>query len=997
MKTIPDKEKNKKVLFLVLIIPVFCLYLFSLSYLNSLNRQIGLNMFEKDSDIVLTRLKNSADTEKFVCQSLQSISLHANSPEELKEKILGFGSGLQLKFELCVWDENGEVLFNDFDRITQQNLKQIFESLGLLKKTRAGFANDFEALEFPKSPSSVDESADSETMPVDVEAKIRATEQERLKELLGPEFHAIFYTKCYEGKNLRLIRTDVGHQSPLLWLKVSQKFGAMLSFAPGDLKKNIGLHQLLGQEKANDRMIIGFTDGTDKFSNRDFSLPDGFEIFTSRFSPEKAGKYLIKSNFIANNLVGFCLTDEKAIKGDFFARNSGGENFIILFFPFFVAFLSYMFLFRHKNLGFSIRLQFLLVFLFANLTSGLVISIIFKDFLLSFHANLEQKALNDSIEILKTCDDLYLNELTFQKIQLEKKLKQLRQRLSLTGIKADLISDLLQDMEPPPSRMYLVGSKSAELASEDGIVTKRDVLVDFSGKLKSLSIVLKFIRLMKEVGQFYLNKINNEEISFKEAYKAEAIIESLSKQKPTEQMLQFFEHDSNFWEWGFWSSIFPSYIKTFRIGENSKFDYTFLYMWLSIDLQRHYLESSLIKLSKNDLGLKLFAIDNNLSVCLPHMGLKKGELKIFAEKIQAKESNRFSKINFENQDCFFLSIPGNRLVNFYLIGILPTDKISKEIKDTETFLIKLFLFCILISAVLGIVVSSTILNPLAELELGAKAIQKRDFSFRLPNLGENEFGNLGQVLNDLFVDYEEVSSASVIREKLIDSCKDPVKAGNLVIFSLTFPVADSCHDFLYFRRPGEEKFDFLLGAPEQKGVSANLILAFTKGALIQFENENRPFSDNLPMLHGLFRKCNQNSFQHKTIALLQGIVDGDKSEISLRNAGLKYSLVYRGGDLSVLDLPESLPVGDNEYFACNLIKTSLAKDEILFLFSHDFASKQDFARIRKDLEAIIRQKSAEDEIERLVDSYFLSQFAKKEIRNGFSLVVIYGLHDRVSS
>jgi HAMP domain-containing protein len=409
-------------------------------------------------------------------------------------------------------------------------------------------------------------------------------------------------------------------------------------------------------------------------------------------------------------------------------------------------------------------------------------------------------------------------------------------------------------------------------------------------------------------------------------------------------------------------------------------------MWTSFDLQKHYLETYLPKHSKNNLGLKLFAVANNFKVALPS---ENSDLDLFIEKIRAQEAQNFLKVKFNNQDGLFISIPGKRVSNFYLIGILPSENITREVKNTEAYMMKLFITCLLISVAFGFVTSSSVLRPLSALEQATDAIHKRDFTFRLPDLGNNEFGSLGMVINDLFVDYEEVFNASIIREKLLDSLEEPVQIGNLTIVSRSFVLSDSCPDFLHVKRPGEKELGFFLGTVEQTGVSANLILALTKGAIIQFECDDCQVSESLGMLQELFETFNQNSAHQKTISLLHGIVDGENSKVKFLNAGLKYALVWKQGILQVLKLPDNPPVGNAECNNFTYLEIPVNEGEILFLFSNGISSHDQLEQICNALNEVISKRRLEGGITQLIFGYFHEQLVTQKLKKDLSLVVIY--------
>lgn len=994
------KSENRKTVYFsraagllaLIIIPVLLLFYFSLSYLNSLEREARLKEFAAKCDTILNKLSISAHTEEFVCRRLQEISLSAASSREMLRQIDTFTNQFSLQVEHCIWKADGDIEFSNLKGIDHEKLKQVFKILLEAAKDKNSVANEYES--FERSEKAIDEEQKPENFPqpsVFKSSEEKEAQYAKVRDVLGAAFNPLFYQGCYEGKKLRLNKSEVSNFSSLIWLKLSENFATLVIFKPGDLLKRHGLKELLNSFKTNENMVIGFSDGRTLASSKPCTLEQDYNFSSSKFSIAATSKYYLKSGSIGNGLVGFCLTDKKSIDMSFFASCLRGKKSLLILFPFFILIIAALFLFNEKYFFFPIKIQFVLLFVVAYLLSGLVISIITKDYLGSYKQSLEQTALNDAIEVLKNCDDLFLNELTLQKIRLEKKLAETRLALKRQSIDESLVRDLLRGMKPFPARMYLVGSQSEALGTEDGVVTRKKILADFTGKLKALPVLLKFIRIMREVGQYYLKKINLEEVSFRKAYKLEAIVESLSKQKPIEQFLQFFEKDSDFWEWGFWANVYPSYIKTFRLDSNKKYDYTFLYLWFNFELQKHYLERSLPLLSKNESGLKVFAIDNRFNHCLPATGNEFNDRKLrkeFARFVQTHEEGRISSIKLNNNNYFIVSIPGSRLSDFYLLGLLSPEKINRKIEKTGSFLTNLFVACLLISILLSVIVSASILKPLSRLEAGAEALKERNFKFRVKDLGNNEFGKLGKILNNLLIDYGEIFNAAVVMEKLCDTSSESRKIGPWKFLSRSFHFSEAFSDFLHLYKANQPDCSLLFGTAEQRGIAANLILAFAKGALLRFENDAVNYSNCLPGLNKLFLKSNGKQAHQMAIAMLQVWSNRENHCLNITNAGFRDAILWENENLKQLRLPDSEPLGHNAIETFPKLEIPFAPGKKIMLFSAGFSTNNCFKQFGREFSTWLIANKSEPNLDELIIEYLSNKLDPGQVAKDLTIVVI---------
>jgi len=286
-----------------------------------------------------------------------------------------------------------------------------------------------------------------------------------------------------------------------------------------------------------------------------------------------------------------------------------------------------------------------------------------------------------------------------------------------------------------------------------------------------------------------------------------------------------------------------------------------------------------------------------------------------------------------------------------LIGLYPASAIDRKVTRKKQIFVALAIVSILVSLAMGLFVSRSILIPLAELQRGIAALQKRDFAFRLADLGGDEFGNLARVFNTTLVDLEELQVASTVQEKLSDNMSEVAQSGRLKWFAASSSQYRFAGDYLAVEQISDEKVMILLGDVAGSGIGVSLIVAFVKAALLQLKHLYGQPEQLLLRLDFLLRELSGRAGR-KCMTMQCALLDCQKAEVTVANAGHCFPVTVNlaEGNAEVAEMP-STPLATGSRVSCCVKTFNLRPGESIILYSGGLYrnSENGFADFIKDL------------------------------------------------
>ncbi len=890
--------------FAALFMPVSILLIGSL-YMSSLQQKNKLATFAAEGFETLETMRYVADTEQYLCNSINELFLKNADPEKLEQAVSAFLAENGIKAEYFIWNENGEISRSNFAyENLQGDLRQAFFALNKIRKD-------------PGRPGI-----------------ISADEENNLRQLFGRHFFPSFYSNCFTGRFRELLRTDAARKKPLTWMNVAENIGLCVLLDYDVLDSDCGLKALLKNNKRN--LIPGYVDKTTIHCS-DSKLASLLkehlnEIKIGYNEMFEVGEYRVLINYLSGKSQNFCAVKPEMLKSSerLFWFNFARAIFVVIILLF--TFLSFRVIVLNQKLSLKITAQLLLLFTVSNLLPGYVMLVICSDFLQQLKKSLIVEAFNQSNFHLQKVDELYISEYTQQKRSFDKVAEKFRANLKKARINRETMRSFVDPQFPEPMNLFLVASSSNMVAGSRGIVENGEVKEAFYTDFRKDSERINIMTSLQKLGLFLLKRMNEDPVPNKLETEVEFIGESLFQKRPFE-LVKHFSGIHFFADWTLGKRNSPFYIEFFRLFDPDKNDYLMVYFWDMYDLEMAFVARQFFNLNRNNLGLKVFAIDERIETSFPPEALEHEKIREIAFKLRDRNLTRPEYIRYEDQDFLLTGYKCLSMMHMRLLALYPLEKINAAIDAKWKILLKFVLISLLISVFLGLSVAGSIVRPLVQLQQGVEALNNRNFSYRLPELGKDEFGHLAAIFNETLVDLEEMQAAKIVQEKLLVPMTEKLLSNNFLAFGKTESLSGMGGDYFEHFTIDEGKTSFLLGDVAGRGVSNSLILAFVKSAvnLLQSYEASKFMSELNRMLLESSRTRQAKSFA------CQLVQTGDNGLVTLANAGLPYPVLvdHRRRCASVIELP-ALPLGRTKKWRPVVSEIRLEPETSIVCFSSGF-------------------------------------------------------------
>lgn len=847
-----------KLIFTTVLLPLLIFWAGTF-YLASLNREMRFRAFATEADETLAAMRTVAETEKYLCSGLRTIFDGCNDAGELKSAVEKFAHEHELEMRYLIWQPSGDIFFANF--AYQSSAGDWSKAFLQMKEVARNTYNN-------------------------LETNIPAAVLENLRQVFGPHFFPLFYGICFSGRDLCLLRPDATLNFPLTWLNVNDRFGLTVLFDYNVLTALPGLKKMV-KNASGDLQIGFFSRNAISCRNQDLVndlKPRQNALRQSFGNQQNLPGYYIFTNFFDENLTGFCAVERSSIDGV-----SAGRLMMVALLLLHLCFavyaiLSYRVVVLQVKLSLGIRKQLLLLFVVANILPGFLLMVSGFDYLQQFRAGLFNLTYNQSLAYLQNIDELFRNEYTIQKERLTQSFKELREALRKNQLNRLTIENFLEKQSPAPDMLFLVASSTGMVAGKGGIIKDGKLIDEFDTSLKTNSVRINIMNAIFKLGSYVMAIINKVPVSSKTGTEVEFIAESLMQKKPVEMVRMFYERGT-FWQWGIGQAKHPIFVDNFSLFSPELIDYVMLYVWDARVLEIGFLKRIFLDLTRNEAGIKVMAVNDVMTRAFPEEILGNRLLMDFALKLRDRTLTRPEFCTIDGNDYLLAGFKCILMPTIRLFALFPARQIEQEVTSRGYLMLLLLLLSLLVSISLGLSVAAGVLNPLSILQVGIEELQKRNFAYRLPDLGRNEFGALAHIFNDILVDLEEMQVAAIVQEKLMTRMENSLQIGCLKFFGRTVAPGDSGSDYFEVFDTFEKIPALLLGSVSGQGVGKCLLLAFVKSAAIQIREMS---AQPLEFMNGLNSMIHlSKSVDHGMSISLQYVLPSADGKIEIVNTGLQ--------------------------------------------------------------------------------------------------------------
>ena len=394
------------------------------------------------------------------------------------------------------------------------------------------------------------------------------------------------------------------------------------------------------------------------------------------------------------------------------------------------------------------------------------------------------------------------------------------------------------------------------------------------------------------IGKRIMSELNGEVRNTKEADRLELLFESLMQKSFSEITHNFIKAMGGLTPWGFGRTLNLALLNFISAGNHEKIDFMALMIWSSPQVQEEYLLKTIDEINRNPLGLKVILCNHFNGKFHPANDLISDKLADYFKRIVEQPTEEIEIIELDGQEYMVVGFIGKHLSRYKIMGLYPIDRLDKAIAGQRTDLFLFALFCLILAAWLAQILSQSFLNPLNSLQEAAIAIEKRDFSHRVGDLGKDEFGETAAIFDEVMVGLEELAVAKIVQESLFPAVA--LQRGSFRIYGKSLAMTELGGDYFDYFTIDDDHVAALLGDVAGHGVGAALIMAMAKAAIVKCRDRLKTPVKLLESLHDLIYSSKTRK-QKKIMTFQYLTADCTTGKVVYSNAGGCSPIFFQNG------------------------------------------------------------------------------------------------------
>ncbi len=698
------------------------------------------------------------------------------------------------------------------------------------------------------------------------------------------------------------------------WADFNEKSGAIVLFPPGIEKKNHGIKEFLKEfDLVGSHIALG-KEGF-FFSNMPEQTPDKLWQLKKTFiagAPEvyhgAAGVYT--GRFVGKDLF-FCL-----FKG--IDKNSAGRGTLLfsLILAFFWALAFNRILHEKPHAGISIRYVVIAIITCSNIFPLLIMGILGQQYVEQKRQILIEERRSDAVKFLRQIEGEFVAATHKIKNFAIQQIDQLGETLRHEPISLENTISFRKSMARVEGKFMVVASTTYPSIS-DVVFMGKDKAFALENLDPSSELSLEFIetadksqldrvklnQTMCKCGAAFIAFYNGSSLAEQVLTEVELIIEAIFQSKLHATFHKFLRLLENVEHIGMGTEKHPTFMHFLSFNSENLADYLFMFHFNQRVHAENYMTGMRSLFRRNIHGIRV--------VYSQGQNLKNLEIAPFTERLKLREL--FARLtSFPQPQAELVDLAGQTWVSVgfvskiigdnSLIALSPTGEIERLLSIEKRQLFGIMLINILLVAGITLIFVQTLIKPVNLLQTGTEAIRSRNFAFRIPWSGKDEFGRMARVFNSALADLQEMSLARDVQQQLFP--KQQVETGHYDLFCKTLTMADLGGDYLDTFQLDDEKFVMVLGDVAGHGVGAAMIMAMAKSAMLNStELLDRP-AELLNRLHDLIYRTKSKK-QKKIMTFQYVMVDTREHKVVFSNAGgcNPYIVRLQSGAVEELTVP----------------------------------------------------------------------------------------------
>lgn len=896
---------------LFVIIPLL-IFFSGFNHIDKLHQANRLSIIEQNLATDLLNFEMNHNTETFLARIFLEAFKQSSAGDPV-EVMNQYHQRLEGNFDYILWDNSGKLLHSTL----------------ATEKANGDWNQAWKTLKKPFITSSKD---------------LQFTDEEMInvRNLIGPQLVMEGIDNCRSENNERLLWTDSAGHYPLAWINYSGTISLIVFVNSDYLNSKPGLQYFIKYSQPNDtRYQLGYIENNNTFSNIPLPDTESAKAILSQHNLSAGLRFETTSAFyyprvIDNNMSIFATVAKNQV---YAAENSRGFIaalvVMLLLLPF--AVLSTREALSGKQLRISLSRKLGLLFVYSN---GLPLAMLF--FMGYDYINQKQYALLDElhaqgIRFLQNFDERFESEHSLRIFKIQSAIEDLKTNLASSPLNIESFSIFARQLSQVQKnsgtpRFFLVASDCAILGTAETFEINSQIR-----KIRTREIAgaedkkrTEEYRISRTIGEFILGSLNGLPANAKSATEVELLAESTMQKTITEIQHEFIAGAGRIAVWGMGSSIHFAFIDLISLAKSQKYDYLLMYTWMAGNLENSYLNRQFLNATRNINNLQICIINEKNDIYYPaasaYQTALRNRMKSFTHKPNA--TRQFININ----DCEYLimGLQGKSLQNFCLAGLYPVNEVRVKIYEEKKILVTAGILSLLLALALGQILSHSILFPLQVLANGADAIRQRDFAHRLPELGNDEFGEMARLFNETMVDLEELKVAGAVQDHLLP--KKLPESGQIKLYGKNISMGDLGGDYYDYFNTSPSRFSILIGDVSGHGAGAALVMAMAKAGVMHMHDYHEKPAELIMKMHELIVAARSNSQQFMTFQYLN--FDYRTAKAVYSNAGGWNPLIINPGTNSAREIVLPGPMlGALKRPRFSETEISLAEGEALLLYT----------------------------------------------------------------
>jgi len=849
-------------IFIGFLMPVMAFWLIS-AFFAEQNAEAELRAFGNLADSAAQQLESRSDNSEFWCHELNRHFASAETVDKFVSSLKMLAEKHHENIRWVIWNADSEVVAKKVD---SQHSDKNWPRVGKILKeaSRVWF-------------SDLDKSDDS-----------------FVRSVLGEHLQTKTFGRATFRNNPSLNRLSFFRPAGSFWADFKEKSGAIVLFPPGIEKKNHGIKEFLKEFNLGGSLIALGKDGF-FFSNMPEQTPDKLLQLKKTFAavaPEvhKNITGIHTGRFVGKDLF-FCLFK---IPG----KNAAGRSTLLfaVVLAFFWALVFNRILHENLHACISIRYVVIAIITCSNVFPLLIMGILGQQYIEQKRQILIEERRSEAVKFLRQIEGEFIAATHKIKNFAIQQIDQLGETLRHETLSLENTLDFRKSMARVEGKFMIVASTTYPSIS-DVVFMGKDKAFSIEALVPSSESSLEFIetadkskldrvklnQTMCKCGSAFIAFYNGSSLAEQVLTEVELIIEAIFQTKLHATFHKFLRLLENVEHIGMGTEKHPTFMHFLSFNPENLADYLFMFHFNQGVHARNYMTSMHSLFQRNIHGIKV--------VYSQGQNLKNLEIAPFTERLKLRElfarltsfpQPQAELIELDGQTWVSAGFVSNVIGDNSLIALSPVDEIEKLLSIEKRQLFGIMLINILLVAGITLIFVQTLIRPVNLLQTGTEAIRSRNFAFRIPWSGKDEFGRMARVFNSALADLQEMSLARDVQQQLFP--KQQVETGHYDLFCKTLTMADLGGDYLDTFQLNDEKFVMVLGDVAGHGVGAAMIMAMAKSAMLNStELLERP-AELLNRLHDLIYRTKSKK-QKKIMTFQYVMVDSLEHKVIFSNAG----------------------------------------------------------------------------------------------------------------